>query len=88
MQRSRDRKDSPVRGRLSAAAEFEDAAPPRFAQRVGLFFAVAGPAGYVVGPQWPGLAATGCALAAAFLHAAFGCCLGRERYLLLRRAAG
>ncbi|WP_336051526.1 DUF4395 domain-containing protein [Streptomyces sp. CA2R101] len=77
-----------VRPRLSAATEFEDAAPPRFAQRVGLFFAVAGLAGYVVGPLWLGLAATGCALAAAFLNAAFGYCLGCEMYLLLRRAAG
>ncbi|MDT0456693.1 DUF4395 domain-containing protein [Streptomyces sp. DSM 41527] len=77
-----------VRPRLSAATEFEDAAPPRFAQRVGLLFAVAGLAGYAVGPQWLGLAATGCALAAAFLNAAFGYCLGCEMYLLLRRAAG
>ncbi|MEU6331877.1 DUF4395 family protein [Streptomyces sp. NPDC047049] len=31
---------------------------------------------------------TGCALAAAFLHPAFGYCPGCEMYLLLRRAAG
>ncbi|MFF8787690.1 DUF4395 domain-containing protein [Streptomyces sp. NPDC015125] len=77
-----------VRPRLPAATGFEDAAAPRFAQSVGLFFAVAGLAGYVVGPQWLGLAATGCALAAAFLNAAFSYCLGCEMYLLLRRAAG
>ncbi|MFG2828320.1 DUF4395 domain-containing protein [Streptomyces sp. NPDC048434] len=77
-----------VRPRLSAPTEFEDAAPPRFAQSVGLFFAVVGLAGYFVGPQWLGLAATGCALAAAFLNAAFGYCLGCEMYLVLRRATG
>ncbi|MFE0380206.1 DUF4395 domain-containing protein [Streptomyces inhibens] len=77
-----------VRPRLSAPTAFEDAAPPRFAQSVGLFFAVVGLAGYFVGPQWLGLAATGCALAAAFLNAAFGYCLGCEMYLLFRRTAG
>jgi hypothetical protein len=77
-----------VRPRLPAPTEFENAAPPRFAQSVGLFFAVVGLAGYFVGPQWLGLAATGCALAAAFLNAAFGYCLGCEMYLLLRRAVG
>ncbi|REK85176.1 DUF4395 domain-containing protein [Streptomyces inhibens] len=77
-----------VRPRLSAPTAFEDAAPPRFAQGVGLFFAVVGLAGYFVGPQWLGLAATGCALAAAFLNAVFGYCLGCEMYLLFRRTAG
>ncbi|UKY48881.1 DUF4395 domain-containing protein [Streptomyces inhibens] len=77
-----------VRPRLSAPTAFEAAAPPRFAQSVGLFFAVVGLAGYFAGPQWLGLAATGCALAAAFLNAAFGYCLGCEMYLLFRRTAG
>ncbi|MFI9048822.1 DUF4395 domain-containing protein [Streptomyces sp. NPDC053427] len=77
-----------VRPRLSPPDEFEAAAPPRFAQSVGLFFAVVGLTGYFVGPQWLGLAATGCALAAAFLNAVFGLCLGCEMYLLLRRTAG
>lgn len=40
-----------------------------------------------MGPQWLGLAATGAALAAAFLNAAIGYCLGCELYLLVRRAA-
>ncbi|MFG2136536.1 DUF4395 domain-containing protein [Streptomyces sp. NPDC048650] len=75
-----------VRPRLAPPTEFEAAAPPRFAQGVGLFFAAVGLAGYVLGPQWLGTAATGCALAAAFLNAAFGYCLGCEMYLLLRRA--
>lgn len=37
---------------------------------------------------WLGLLATGVALAAAFLNAAFGYCLGCEMYLLIRRAQG
>ncbi|MFG2289356.1 DUF4395 domain-containing protein [Streptomyces sp. NPDC048595] len=77
-----------VRPRLSAPTGFEDPAPPRFAQSVGLFFAVVGLVGYGAGPQWLGLAATGCALAAAFLNAAFGYCLGCEMYLVLRRTVG
>ncbi|MER5969796.1 DUF4395 domain-containing protein [Streptomyces sp. NPDC002055] len=75
-----------VRPRLGPPAAFEDPAPPRFAQTVGLLFALVGLAGYLLGPQWLGMAATGCALAAAFLNAAFGYCLGCEMYLLVRRA--
>lgn len=75
-----------VRPRLGPPTETEDAAPPRFAQAVGLFFAALGTIGYLVGPQWLGLAATACALAAAFLNAVFAYCLGCEMYLLLKRA--
>ncbi|MFI5757169.1 DUF4395 domain-containing protein [Streptomyces sp. NPDC051569] len=75
-----------VRPRLGPAAEYESPAPPRFAQAVGLGFALVGLVGYFWGPLWLGMAATGCALAAAFLNAAFGYCLGCEMYLLLRRA--
>ena len=74
-----------VRPRLGPPAELEDAAPPRFAQGVGLAFALVGTVGYLVGPDWLGLVATACALAAAFLNSAFGYCLGCEVYLLLRR---
>ncbi|MFF3766248.1 DUF4395 domain-containing protein [Streptomyces sp. NPDC001922] len=77
-----------VRPRLGPPAAFEDPAPPRFAQTVGLLFALVGLAGYLVGPEWLGMAATGCALAAAFLNAVFGYCLGCEMYLLVRRATG
>jgi len=76
-----------VRPRLGPPAETEDPAPPRFAQAVGLVFAAVGLIGYFAGPQWLGLAATGAALAAAFLNAAFGYCLGCEMYLILRRVA-
>jgi FtsH-binding integral membrane protein len=75
-----------VRPRLGPPPEFESPQPPRFAQAVGLLFAGAGLAGFTLGPQWPGLAATGAAPAAAFLNAAFGYCLGCEMYLLGRRA--
>ena len=75
-----------VRPRLAPPTELEDAAPPRFAQAVGLAFAVVGLAGFLTGVTALGLVATGLALAAAFLNAAFGFCLGCEMYLLLRRA--
>jgi hypothetical protein len=75
-----------LRPRIGPPTETEDPAPPRFAQGVGLIFALIGLIGYFAGPQWLGLAATACALAAAFLNAAFGYCLGCEMYLLLKRA--
>lgn len=74
-----------IRPRIGPPPATEDAAPPRFAQAVGLVFAVVGVVGYLAGPQWLGMAATGCALAAAFLNAAFAYCLGCEMYLALRR---
>ncbi|MCU7825706.1 DUF4395 domain-containing protein [Kitasatospora sp. DSM 101779] len=74
-----------VRPRLAPPRELEDARPPRFAQAVGLAFALVGTVGFLSGADWLGLAATGLALAAAFLNAAFGYCLGCEAYLLLRR---
>ncbi|MFB8245151.1 DUF4395 domain-containing protein [Streptomyces sp. NPDC055952] len=75
-----------VRPRLGPPAAFEAPEPPRFAQAVGLLFAGLGLVGFTVGPEWLGFAATGAALAAAFLNAAFGYCLGCELYLLVRRA--
>lgn len=74
-----------LRPRLGKPAELEDAAPPQFAQAVGLVFAVVALLGYVAGVDLLGAVATGFALAAAFLNAAFGFCLGCEVYLLLRR---
>ena len=75
-----------VRPRLGPPSEFEGETPPRFAQAVGAVFAVVGTVGFLVG--WPvlGLVATAFALAAAFLNAAFGFCLGCEMYTLLTRA--
>ena len=75
-----------VRPRLAPPTELEDAAPPRFAQGVGLVFALVALAGYLSGATLLGAVATGAALAAAFLNAAFGFCLGCEVYLLGKRA--
>jgi hypothetical protein len=75
-----------LRPRLGKPAELEDAAPPRFAQAVGLGFGVVALLGYAAGADLLGTVATGFALAAAFLNAAFGFCLGCEVYLLLQRA--
>ncbi len=74
-----------VRPRLGPPDEYEDARPPRFAQGVGLVFAVIGLAGLLAGWTVLGYLAIGAALAAAFLNAAFGFCLGCEIYLAYRR---
>ncbi|MEX2288737.1 MAG: DUF4395 domain-containing protein [Mycobacteriales bacterium] len=66
-------------------AELEPATPPRFAQAVGLVFALVALVGFAAGATVVGLLATGAALAAAFLNAAFGICLGCEMYLLVKR---
>lgn len=75
-----------VRPRLAAPAHLEDPAPPRFAQGVGLAFAVVGLVGLLAGADLLALVAIGFALAAALLNAAFAFCLGCEVYLLTRRA--
>lgn len=74
-----------IRPRLGPPGELEPEAPPRFAQAVGLVFALAGVAGYATGLIWLGMAATAAALAAAFLNGVFGFCLGCEMYVLIRR---
>lgn len=74
-----------VAPRLGPVTEREDAAPPRFAQAVGLVFAALGVLGYTAGPPMLGVIATALALIAALLNAAVGFCLGCEVYLLLRR---
>jgi Domain of unknown function (DUF4395) len=74
-----------IRPRLGPPAELEAEAPPRFAQGVGLAFAVTGVIGYATGLTALGIAATALALIAAFLNGAFGLCLGCEMYLLIRR---
>jgi hypothetical protein len=74
-----------VRPRLRTPGELEDPQPPRFAQAVGLTFALVGLVGFLVGATLVGLVATGFALAAALLNAVFGLCLGCEMYLLIRR---
>ncbi|MEO7980435.1 MAG: DUF4395 domain-containing protein [Sporichthyaceae bacterium] len=75
-----------VRPRLAPPAELEDARPLRFAQTVGLLFTLVALAGLALPTAGVTLVATAAALAAAFLNAAFGVCLGCEAYLLLRRS--
>lgn len=74
-----------LKPRLGPPHELEDAAPPRFAQTVGLAFALVGVLGAVTGLEAIFLAATAAALAAAFLNAAFGFCLGCEMYLTYKK---
>lgn len=74
-----------VAPRLGPVTEREPVAPLKFAQSVGLVFAVAGVAAFLTGSPTLGLVATGFALAAAFLNAAFGICLGCQLYPLFLR---
>ena len=77
-----------VRPRLAPPAELEDPRPVRFAQAVGLVFALAALLGVAAGSALLAVSATAAAVATAFLNAAFGICLGCELYLLTRRARG
>ncbi|MFP5020852.1 DUF4395 domain-containing protein [Pseudonocardia phyllosphaerae] len=77
-----------VARRLGPATAWEDAAPVRFSQTVGLVFTAVAAAGYLGGLPLLGVVATAAALAAAFLNAAFGFCLGCEMYGLLARLRG
>jgi hypothetical protein len=77
-----------VRPRLAPPAELEAEAPPRFAQGVGLLFAVVGSVGYLAGAPVLGVVATAMALLAAVLNAAFDVCLGCEVHLRLVRLLG
>ncbi|MEE6260544.1 DUF4395 domain-containing protein [Plantactinospora sonchi] len=77
-----------VAPRLARPTELEPAAPVRFSQVVGLLFLLVGAAGYLAGAQVLGLVMSCLALAAAFLNAAFGLCLGCETYLAFRRLTG
>ena len=65
--------------------EREPVPPLRFAQLVGLAFALIGLAGFVAGLPEVGVTATALALFAAFLNAAFGICLGCKLYPLASR---
>ncbi|PKH37703.1 protein of unknown function [Nocardioides alpinus] len=76
-----------VRPRLAPPTEWEDPEPPRFAQAVGLGFAVLGLVAFAAGATVLGQVAVGAALVAALLNAVFAFCLGCEVYLLLRRAS-
>jgi hypothetical protein len=75
-----------VRPRLGPPTEMEDPAPVRFAQRIGFVFLAVATVGYLSGVTALGATFAGFGLAAAFLNAAFGLCLGCEVYLLAARA--
>ena len=77
-----------VRPRLAPPAELEAELPPRFAQAVGAAFGAVATLGYATGLTALGSGAAALALAAAFLNAAFGFCLGCEVLLLSRRVLG
>ena len=74
-----------VAPRLGPVTEKEPTPPLKFAQLVGLVFAVVGVIGFAAGIPLLGLVATGFALVAAFLNAAFGICLGCQIYPLVAR---
>jgi hypothetical protein len=74
-----------VKPRLNKVAPTEDVRPPKFAQAVGFIFALVGTIGAFAGADIVFTVATGFALAAAFLNAAFNYCLGCEMYLLITR---
>lgn len=71
--------------RLAPVSEKEPTPPLKFAQLVGFVFAVVGAVGFATGLGTLGLIATGFALVAAFLNAAFAICLGCQLYPLVAR---
>ncbi|MFJ8629090.1 DUF4395 domain-containing protein [Kitasatospora sp. NPDC093550] len=74
--------------RLAPPSETEDERPLRFGQGILMVFAAIGMLGFLTGVTWLGLLATSAGLAAAFLNAAFGYCVGCELYPVVRRAQG
>jgi hypothetical protein len=74
-----------VAPRLGPVTEREPVPPLKFAQMVGFVFAFIGVVGFAVGVPLLGPIATGLALVAAFLNAAFGICLGCQLYPLIAR---
>ena len=74
-----------VAPRLGPVKEREPVPPLKFAQLVGLIFAVVGVAGFAAGAPLVGIIATAFALVAAFLNAAFAICLGCQLYPLVVR---
>ena len=75
-----------IQPRLKGPVPSEYESAPRFAQLIGALFALTALIGGLTGNTTVFLIATGFALAAAFLNAAFGFCLGCQIYLLILRA--
>jgi hypothetical protein len=74
-----------IKPRLKSPLRTEDVRPPKFAQSIGLAFALVAVIGAVAGSSVGFSVAIAAALAAAFLNAAFDFCLGCQVYLLLAR---
>ena len=74
-----------IQPRLSGPVPSEYESAPRFAQLIGALFAFTALIGGLAGNSALFLIATGLALSAAFLNAAFGFCLGCQIYLILIR---
>ena len=75
-----------IQPKLKGPVPIEYESAPRFAQLIGALFALTALIGGLTGNTAVFLIATGFALAAAFLNAAFGFCLGCQLYLLIVRA--
>ncbi len=74
-----------IKPRLKSPLRTEDVRPPKFAQSIGLVFALVALVGSATGASVVFTVAIAAALAAAFLNAAFDFCLGCQVYLLLAR---
>lgn len=74
-----------VAPRLGPPTAREPVPPLKFAQLVGLVFAVMGVVGFAATVPLLGVIATAFALFAAFLNAAFGICLGCQLYPFIAR---
>ncbi len=74
-----------IKPRLKSPLRTEDVRPPKFAQLIGLAFALVAVIGAVAGSSVVFTVAVAGALAAAFLNAAFDFCLGCQVYLILAR---
>ena len=74
-----------IKPRLKSPLRTEDVRPPKFAQSIGLIFALVALVGSAAGAPVVFTVAVAAALAAAFLNAAFNFCLGCQVYLILAR---
>jgi len=74
-----------VARRLAPPTDREDAAPPTFAQLIGLIVTATGLALHLFGVGGALVVAASAAFVAAFLNAAFAYCLGCQLYVVLVR---
>ena len=74
-----------IKPRLKSPLRTEDVRPPKFAQSIGLVFALVALVGAASGAPVVFTIAIAAALAAAFLNAAFDFCLGCQIYLIFAR---